>query len=267
MTQVRLQGGKPILEDGKVGTEEACCCDCDCDCTSSFGIFVNGITIGQGGVLENPSYQFIPDLNIPLGAPFFPDLWIANNAAWLPDDRANSCDDDGNLIVRVTIGMEVGFIDTSEFPASQTALVGATQDYKFDLSGNACRLLTGEPLGNGTFDLFTDAPEDGYDPADFVIDWSQLTVQAWCRKACYNALEPGGITFLFPDSFTPDSDCNDFLLCEEGGLGGGSASPECECYQPLDGYGWPLEECSFIGPAGQTQCNEMFSCRLKNPLP
>lgn len=26
MIQVRLQSGKPILEDGKVGTEEACCC-------------------------------------------------------------------------------------------------------------------------------------------------------------------------------------------------------------------------------------------------
>jgi hypothetical protein len=27
---IRLQGGKPILEDGKVGTEQACCCEEEC---------------------------------------------------------------------------------------------------------------------------------------------------------------------------------------------------------------------------------------------
>jgi hypothetical protein len=249
------------------------CCDCDCDCESPFGIFVNGITIQSGEVLDPPSYQFIPNLGIPLGAPFFPDLSIANNAAWLNEDLANRCDEDGNLIVRVTIGMEVRFQDTSEFPASQQAVVAATQDYKFDLSGGACRLLTGEPVGQGTFELLTTAPEDGYDPADFVIDWSQLTVQAWCKKGCDSNLVVGDITFLSPDSFTPNSDCKDFLACD-GGIFEGFPTSQCECYQPLDGYGQPLEQCFFTGgtvPGSpgipQVQCNEIFSCRLRNPLP
>jgi hypothetical protein len=32
MTKITFQGGKVVMRDGKVGTEQGCCCGCDCNC-------------------------------------------------------------------------------------------------------------------------------------------------------------------------------------------------------------------------------------------
>jgi hypothetical protein len=48
MTLITLQGGKLVLRDGKVGTEQACCCDAECVCPESCLENLR-ITFGESG--------------------------------------------------------------------------------------------------------------------------------------------------------------------------------------------------------------------------
>lgn len=46
MTLITFQDGKPVLRDGKVGTEQACCCTVPCTCnTCEAHIYVNGVEV------------------------------------------------------------------------------------------------------------------------------------------------------------------------------------------------------------------------------
>lgn len=67
MTLITVQDGKPVIkDDGKIGTEQACCCDCCCKCV---------VKVTFPGIFEDGEYvkaAFIDDqLNIdhPCGQP------------------------------------------------------------------------------------------------------------------------------------------------------------------------------------------------------
>jgi hypothetical protein len=69
VTQVRLQGGKPILGDGKVGTADACCCGEQEGCPE--GCECLGIACTSGGISCDGAASAAE--------------WIASVEAWIAD--------------------------------------------------------------------------------------------------------------------------------------------------------------------------------------
>lgn len=49
MTLIAFQGGKAIIKDGKIGTEQACCCGCDCPLEVPWGGNTQELTFTIGG--------------------------------------------------------------------------------------------------------------------------------------------------------------------------------------------------------------------------
>lgn len=218
-----------------------CCKPCDCTCESSFGIFLNGRTLFANfgtATYGGTGYQFIPGLTLPCN---YLERLISN-AVVFPQDAG--CDDDGNLVVRVSVGLDIIYTSQSEIPSSLNALIAETRQYKFDLSNCANNLITGEDIGDATYELTTSG-EAGVDfnASDFQIQWDELSVQAWCNKSCPNVLTEGC------DQFDP--------LC------GSEDLPYCECEQPLDQFGVPLQGFDPI----TSTAFDLFLCRLRNPLP
>ena len=60
MTLITVQDGKPVLRDGKVGTEQACCCqnECECQCICP-GFALTPLIWGPSPY--GPIYESLPD--------------------------------------------------------------------------------------------------------------------------------------------------------------------------------------------------------------
>jgi hypothetical protein len=267
--QVRLQAGKPILEDGKVGTEEACCCEECCTCDSGFSFYANGrILDGWNFSGTGLGLQFTP---------IIPGLGF-ENGSWTNSGCASNaaCDDDGNLIVRINISQRgQSFIGEGEY--IQGGVI-ESRYYKFDLSGGGCGVITGEPIAlpenassaadafecdnsspgvegvvdgdviRYVFDLTdgSDADPDTLDSSPLHLDWSSIVIQASCQIEC------GGITlgasgFQSASCETIDLDC---------------VNENCECQLVPDGVSGGVVPGECYNPFGDC----WFHCLL-NPLP
>lgn len=216
------------------GSCSKCCRDCDCTCESSFGIFVNGRSLATSFVPITDFVQMLPGVQIASA----PSLFEIDG--FVDDPR---CDDDGNLIVRVIITARVELQKVDNFDNPYQAVISEDREYLFDLSGCADDLITGVGVGAPNVDItpggfFYDPPLDA---ADFAIQWDDLLVQAWCGKGCDREL-------LFEE-------------CEGPGCPPFEPVDYCQCYQPDDWQGLPLQDFFFFADG-----RDVFSCRL-NPLP
>jgi hypothetical protein len=55
MTLITFQDGKPVMRDGKIGTEQACCCGVGCEaCTLTCCLFIEGRDTCEGGTEVGP---------------------------------------------------------------------------------------------------------------------------------------------------------------------------------------------------------------------
>jgi len=254
MTLITFEDGKPVMkDDGKVGTEQACCCSEECcNCDSVFNFYANGrILDGTNFSLDGFDTGFlayIPGLG-------FGETW--ENSGCVTDAE---CDEDGYLLVRVNLHQRSQvFVD----PSFLDGQIIESRFYKFDLSGGACGLLTGDPIavpegastgsdsnvcggttpgvaGNIDGDViryviqigdggFTDPALLNSAPLHF--DWDGIVVEASCQIQC--------ASIQCQDA---EADCGD----------------DCEC-QPV--------EIGIAGfPAGEPDERNVFHCIL-NPLP
>jgi hypothetical protein len=217
------------------GACSKCCDACECDCESPFGIFVNGRE-ATGFELIAPfgGVQFLPGVTINAATER-----LATHAFVDTIDDVR-CDDDGNLIAKITIQINARLTKQDDFGNEYQGEAFWSREYRFDLSDNACRIITGTAVGDVTGSVVPSDPfEPALDPDDFQVDWDSLDIKAWCNKNC-----GGGGPLTFSDCTEPS--------CQES---------QCICEQPLDDQGFPLEGFDFF-----TGSFPLFYCLL-NPLP
>lgn len=212
MTALTVQDGKLVLRDGALGVGQGCCCGgCECTCNSTFSLYANGARL-NGGADNLPVYLsrgftfWIPGIS--------PYQYIAHLEDWdnegarvletdgwtgsaqygaAPVNGINgSCDENGDLIVRINIYCKVE-------DGSTSAQIIESRFYKFDMSGGACGVLTGSPVDppedaeleggfgdDGVIEGQTIVYAGDVSPDDisFRMDWSSVSIQASCDTQC-----------------------------------------------------------------------------------
>jgi hypothetical protein len=156
MSDIPLQGGKVLLRDGKVGTEQACCCvtcRCDLECPEFAGaeVSVTGTRVGTVNATipnDDPEYEFssapLCDLR-----PFDGGKQIIWSLSYV---------DDTGLVVSATFdvacGSEFG-LEPGEYFITVTALVGTPPDDPSTIRNVSWQSIYTDCDGNGLPDIDT----------------------------------------------------------------------------------------------------------------
>ena len=232
---ITLQNGKFVLRDGKVGTEQACCCEKEecCTCLNGFSVYANGALLGGESTFQGfqpRRAEWIPGLGyafnngLPMDGVFTYETygWAGSGDQFQP--WSGTCDDDGNMIVRVNIYNELSNAPDGPF----TTEVIESRFYKFSMANGGCGTITGTPVDPpedaelalflnvvGVIEGQTIVYINGTDDPAFRMDWSSINIQANCEIAC-----TGG---LFDDDATCDGQCAEGCICDEVQFLGGAA--------------------------------------------
>jgi hypothetical protein len=183
MTLITFQDGKPVLRDGKVGTESGCCC-CDPNCLTLFAVFDK---IYSGGGCQNVADSREDEINAEIDFDILYMQTLADNLSAIGWTASVE------VVARNLVRLEFECIDFPGCPNNQCFTLDANWIVRLTATCSCCVKVPSLNLQNCRFDLPSNlVPCQLFDQPDGV--WALVTP---------TAVIPEGMAIDSPVQFGP----------------------------------------------------------------